>query len=42
MNELGKNVYENFSPVFALNDSGWNGNKQYIKDIVRKIKPNIK
>lgn len=41
MNELGKNVYENFSPVFALDDSGWNGNKQFIKDVVRKVKPHI-
>ena len=39
MNELGKNVYDNFSPEYTLNDSGWNGNKQFIKDIVREVKP---
>lgn len=39
MNELGKNVYEGFEPIFSHNSSGWNGDKSYIRDVVREVKP---
>lgn len=39
MNKIGDKIFENFIPPFNKNDSGWNGSKQFIKDIVREIRP---
>jgi hypothetical protein len=41
MNEIGKDVYENFTPVYSKDDSGWNGDKHSIKEFVKNIKPSV-
>lgn len=40
MNTIGNNIYEDFTPIYNFNNSGWNGSKQFIKDIVKEVRPN--
>lgn len=41
MNQIGQNIYENFTDLMPLDLHGWNGNVPIFAELLKKIKPKV-